>query len=91
MGIHIFPYQQEREALKRWKHWTITPRGREKLEGGKVPDKINKILMCLSTEGSGDMDDISQSTKISKKNVEKLLPQLAHAGVIQAVGTGGDN
>ena len=62
----------------------LTQEGREKLQefGG---DPKSRILTALETQGTSDIDEISQTSGVSKGKVEKLVPGMLKGGYIQYV------
>ena len=62
----------------------LTQEGREKLQefGG---DPKSRILTALETQGTSDIDEISQTSGVSKGKVEKLIPAMIKGGYIQYV------
>jgi len=62
----------------------LTQEGREKLQefGG---DPKSRILTALETQGTSDIDEISQTSGVSKGKVEKLVPGMIKGGYIQYV------
>ena len=62
----------------------LTQEGREKLQefGG---DPKSRILTALETQGTSDIDEISQTSGVSKGKVEKLIPAMLKGGYIQYV------
>ena len=63
----------------------LTQEGRTKLQdfGG---DPKSRILTALETQGTSDVDEISQASGVSKGKVEKLVPAMIKGGYIQYVG-----
>ena len=62
----------------------LTQEGREKLQdfGG---DPKSRVLTALETRGTSDIDEISQSSGLSKGQVERLVPGMIRGGYIQYV------
>ena len=63
----------------------LTQEGRNKLQefGG---DPKSRILTALETQGTSDIDEISQTSGVSKGKVERLVPAMIKGGYIQYVG-----
>jgi len=69
----------------------LTQEGREKLQdfGG---DPKSRILVALETRGTSDIDEISQTSGVSRGQVERLIPTLIRGNYIQYVSaTMGDD
>ena len=64
----------------------LTQEGREKLQefGG---DPKSRILTALETQGTSDIDEISQTSGVNKGKVEKLVPAMIKGGYIQYVSS----
>lgn len=62
----------------------ITQTGQEKLQGFKG-DAKSRILVALETEGTCDVDEISQSSGLSRGKVENIIPILVRGGYVQYV------
>ena len=62
----------------------LTQEGREKLQefGG---DPRSRILTALETQGTSDIDEMSQASGVSRGKVEKLVPKMLRGGYIQYV------
>jgi len=62
----------------------LTQEGRNKLQefGG---DPKSRILTALETQGTSDIDEISQTSGVSKGKVEKLVPGMIRGGYISYV------
>jgi len=62
----------------------LTQEGREKLQefGG---DPKSRILTALETQGTSDVNEISQTSGVSKGKVERLIPSMIKGGYIQYV------
>lgn len=62
----------------------LTQEGREKLQefGG---DPKSRILTALETQGTSDINEISQTSGVSKGKVEKLIPAMIKGGYISYV------
>jgi DNA-binding MarR family transcriptional regulator len=72
----------------------LTQEGRDKLQefGG---DPKSRVLVALETRGSSDIDEIAQTSGLSRGQVERLIPVLVRGGYIQylsasAIGEGGE-
>lgn len=62
----------------------LTQEGREKLQQFNGDPK-SQILVALETSGTSDIEEISRASGLSRGQVEKLVPKLAHQGYIQYV------
>ena len=62
----------------------LTQEGREKLQefGG---DPKSRILTALETQGTSDVNEISNTSGVSKGKVENLVPGMIRGGYIQYV------
>ncbi len=62
----------------------LTQEGREKLQefGG---DPKSRILTALETQGTSDIDEMSNASGISKGKVDSLVPKLLRGNYIQYV------
>ena len=62
----------------------LTQEGREKLQefGG---DPKSRVLAALETQGTSDINEISQTSGVSKGKVERLVPAMIKGGYIQYV------
>ena len=62
----------------------LTQEGREKLQefGG---DPKSRVLVALETRGTSDIDEISQTSGVSRGQVERLIPALIRGRYIQYV------
>jgi len=60
----------------------LTQEGREKLQEFSGDPKF-KILVTLETEGSSDVDELSQASGLSRGQIERLIPGLIRGGYIQ--------
>lgn len=62
----------------------LTQEGREKLQefGG---DPKSRVLVALETRGTSDIDEISQTSGLSRGQVERLVPVLVRGGYVQYV------
>jgi len=62
----------------------LTQEGREKLQdfGG---DPKSRVLVALETRGTSDIDEISQTSGLSRGQVERLMPTLIRGNYIQYV------
>ena len=62
----------------------LTQEGRAKLQefGG---DPKSRILTALETQGTSDIDEISQTSGVSKGKVERLVPGMIKGGYISYV------
>ena len=64
----------------------ITKKGHAFLENSYDDSSATSILMVLETgSGSSGVDDIAESTRLSKKKVEKLMPSLVAKKLVQSV------
>ena len=68
----------------------LTQEGREKCQefGG---DPKSRILTALETQGTSDIDEISQTSGVSKGKVEKLVPAMIKGGYIQYVSAASED
>lgn len=65
----------------------LTQEGREKLQefGG---DPKSRVLVALETEGTSNIEEISQTSGLSKGQVERIVPALIRGGYIQYISVG---
>ena len=81
----------ERQPSVKTALFRLTEDGRAKLQEGFGGDAKTRILVDLECRGgSGDLDEIAEATKISRGQLEHLLPILANQGYIAVHGPGGD-
>lgn len=62
----------------------LTQEGREKLQEFSG-DSRSRILTALETQGTSDVDEISQASGMSRGQVEKLVPKMIRGGYVQYV------
>ena len=60
----------------------LTQEGREKLQDFSGDPK-SQILVTLETQGTCDIDELSQRSGLSRGQVEKMIPGLIRGGYIQ--------
>lgn len=62
----------------------LTQEGREKLQefGG---DPKSRVLVALETRGTSDIDEIAQTSGLSRGQVERIVPTLIRGGYIQYI------
>ena len=62
----------------------LTQEGREKLQdfGG---DPESRVLVALETRGTSDIEEISQTSGLSRGQVERLMPKLVRGSYVQYV------
>ena len=62
----------------------LTQEGREKLQefGG---DPKSRVLVALETRGTSDIEEISQTSGLSRGQVERLMPVLVRGSYVQYV------
>ena len=60
----------------------LTQEGREKLQDFSGDPK-SQILVSLETQGTCDIDELSQASGLSRGQVEKIVPGLLRGGYIQ--------
>lgn len=64
----------------------LTQEGREKLQQFSGDPK-SRILMALETRGTSDIDEITESSGLSRGQVERFVRQLMAGQYIQYVST----
>ena len=66
--------------------YRLTEQGRDKLQdfGG---DPKSRILVALETRGTSDLEEIAAASRLSKGQVERLLPAMLRGGYVQYVGS----
>lgn len=64
----------------------LTQEGREKLQEFSGDPK-SRILVALETQGTSDIDEISQSSGLSRGQVERYIPALIRGTYIQYVSS----
>lgn len=62
----------------------LTQQGKEKLLDF-AGDPKSRVLVALETKGTSDVDEISQSSGLSRGQVERILPSMIRGGYIQYV------
>lgn len=79
-----FLFNRKSKRIPPYATFRLTQEGREKLQkfGG---DPKSRILMAFETEGTSDVEGISNASGLSKGQVERLIPQLVRAGYISYV------
>lgn len=60
----------------------LTQEGREKLQDFSGDPK-SQILVTLETQGTCDIDELSQHSGLSRGQVERIVPGLIRGGYIQ--------
>jgi len=69
----------------------LTQEGREKLQDFSGDPK-SQILVTLETQGTCDIDELSQHSGLSRGQVERMIPGLIRGGYIQYMSSSmGDN
>lgn len=81
-----------RQPSLRNSSFRITEGGRSKLqEDFSSGDPKTRILIALETTQGGSMEDISQASRMSRGQIERLLPIMVRQGLIAANdGSSGD-
>ena len=64
----------------------LTQEGRTKLEDFGSDPK-SRVLVALETRGTSDIDEISQSSGLSRGQVERLIPTMVRAGYVQYISS----
>jgi len=64
----------------------ITEQGREKMQEFSG-DARSRILVALETRGTSDMEEIASTSRLSRGQVENLVPKLVRNGYIQYVSS----
>lgn len=67
--------------------FTLTQQGREKLQDFSGDPK-SQVLVALETQGSCDIDELSQASGLSRGQVERMIPGLIRGGYIQYMSSG---
>lgn len=65
----------------------LTQQGTAKLQEFNGDPK-SQVLMALDTHGTSDIDELSNTTRLSKGKLEKMIPQLSRSGYIQFMSRG---
>lgn len=64
----------------------LTQEGREKLQDFSGDPK-SQVLVALETGGSSDIDEISQTSGLSRGQVERIIPSLIRGGYVQYISS----
>ena len=64
----------------------LTQQGQEKLQEFNGDPK-SRILVALESHGSSDIQEIAQTSGLSRGQVERLVPTMAKAGYIQYISS----
>jgi len=64
----------------------LTQEGREKLQE-YTGDPKSQILIALETQGTSDIEEISRASRLSRGQVERVIPVLMRGGYVQYVSS----
>lgn len=76
----------KKKALPASATFRITELGRDKLQDFSGNPK-DQILMALETKGTSNLKEISAATRLSRGQVERLMPKLYNDGYVQFVNS----
>jgi len=79
-----FLFNRERRIPKN-ATFRLTPEGQEKLQGFEGGDQM-MVLIALETGGSASLDELSRTTRMSTRKLERILSVLIRHGYIAPVG-----
>ena len=75
-----------KRRISRHATFSLTPAGKAKAEEySETP--FGRILSALDELKTGNIDDIAEESRLSKRTVEKFMPRMIRGGYIHAVRT----
>lgn len=80
-----FLFNRKQSGIPQNATFRLTEQGRDKLQEFSGDPK-SQILVSLETRGTSDLEEIAQSSHLSRGQVERFIPVLVKGGYIQYVG-----
>lgn len=81
-----FLFNRNKRAIPRNATFRLTQEGREKLQEFSGDPK-SRILMALEMHGTSDMDEIAETSGLSRGQIERYIRSLVAGQYIQYVST----
>ncbi len=77
-------FHKDNKTIPSTATFRLTQEGREKLQefGG---DPKSRVLVALETRGTSDIEEIAQTSGLSRGQVERLVPLLVRGNYVQFV------
>ena len=82
-----FLFNKKGKGIPQNATFRLTETGREKLQDFSGDPK-SQVLVALETNGTSDVDEISNTSGLNKGKVEQIIPKLIRGGYIQYIGAG---